>query len=487
MVQGTGSWAGKSIIATALCRVALNDGIRVAPFKAQNMSLNSFVTRDGAEIGRSQAVQAQACRVEPDARMNPVLIKPGGQHGTQLVVMGKPYTTQPGWQYVNVTEEVFEVVKRAYDSLASEFELIVLEGAGSPAEVNLKERDIANMRIARYAEAAVLLVGDIDRGGVFASFVGTMEILEKWERELVAGFIINRFRGEESLLQPALDFLERRTGRAVFGIIPFIENLALPEEDAVSIKLGLIGKEPERKDCVEIVLIDLPHISNFTDFDALCTEPDVRLRVVRSAGEMGVPDAVIIPGSKNVIADIEALRREGIANALQELAGKCEIIGLCGGFQMLGTRIDDPYRVESEADSVEGLGLLDLETVLEPQKTLVRAEALHIGSGLPLRGYEIHHGRTECGARCCPMIKRSDGEVIGVSSEDGLLWGSYLHGLFDADEFRRWFIDRLRRRRGLAPLGRVSTFEIESSIEELAEVVRECLPVEELYRLCGLR
>ncbi len=489
MFQGTGSNAGKSVMTAAFCRILLQDGYRVAPFKAQNMSLNSFVTRDGGEMGRAQAVQAQACRIEPDVRMNPVLLKPNSDTGSQVILLGKPVGNMTVSEYIRYKPEVFKTVCRAYDGLAAEYDVIVLEGAGSPAEVNLKHHDIVNMAMAQYARAPVLLVGDIDRGGVFASFVGTLEVLAEWERALVAGFVVNRFRGQEELLRDALDYTERHTGKPVFGVVPYLANLNLPEEDSVTFKSRALDQvRTGNNNAVEIAVVDLPHVSNFTDFDPFRIEHDVHLRIVRSAAELLNPDAVIIPGSKNTLGDLAYLKRSGLAERIVRLAaeGKTEIVGICGGFQMIGKEIRDPQCVESGAGLAAGLALLDLQTVMAVEKTLLRVSARHALSGLEVQGYEIHHGQTRTAA-LAPLFVRTDGEVIGMANADGRIWGTYLHGVFDADLFRRWFIDRLRTHRGMAAEGRVmAVYSIEPALDQLAQIVRRSLRMDVIYRLMGL-
>ena len=487
MFQGTSSNAGKSVLTAALCRILQQDGLAVAPFKSQNMSLNSFVTRDGMEMGRAQVVQAQACRIEPEARMNPILLKPNSDTGSQVILLGKPVGNMNVGEYIRFKPRAFEVAKQAFDSLAAENDVVVMEGAGSPAEVNLKHHDIVNMPMARYANAPVLLVGDIDRGGVYASFVGSMEVLNEWERGLVAGFVVNRFRGQEALLQDAHAYVKRHTGLPVLGVVPHLPKLGLPEEDSVTFKAEKSQGVSPATDQVDIALIDLPHLSNFTDLDALRIEPDVTVRIVRSREELGCPDAVILPGSKHVVADLAHLRQSGLADAVLELAcaGRTEIVGICGGYQMLGRRIEDPHRIESEGKPVEALGLLALSTVMAPEKTLRRVASRHAESGLALQGYEIHHGRSACDASLMPLVTREDGEVIGVGC--GLVWGSYLHGIFDADPFRRWFVDRLRARRGLAKLGRVvAVYDLQEAFDRLAAVVRERLDMKHIYRLLKL-
>ena len=488
MFQGATSNAGKSVLSAAFCRILLQDGYRVAPFKAQNMSLNSFVTRDGGEMGRAQVVQAQASRLDPDVRMNPILLKPTGETGAQVIVWGKPVGNMNVEEYIRYKPEAFKAVRKAYESIAGESDVIVLEGAGSPAEVNLKHHDIVNMAMARLSGAPVLLVGDIDRGGVFASFVGTMEVLSEAERAMMAGFVINRFRGQKSLLQEAVDYTRRHTGLPTFGVVPYLRDLGLPEEDSVSFKALPREEVGPRGEGVEIALIDLPHISNFTDFDALRVEPDVRLRIIRHAGELNRPDAVILPGSKNVIGDLQFLRENGLDRKILDLgrSKSAEIVGICGGLQILGREVADPHGIESEGRTLTGLGLLEVSTILAKEKTLKRVEARHVDSGFPVRGYEIHHGETE-GKDLFPNLLREDGKMAGLQSADGLCWGTYLHGIFDADEFRRWFVDRLRRRRGLAPIGRiVAVYDLEPAFERLASVVRQSLRVDEIYRIMGL-
>jgi adenosylcobyric acid synthase len=489
MLQGTSSNAGKSVLTAALCRILFQDGVRVAPFKAQNMSLNSSVTRDGREMGRAQVTQSQACRLEPDVRMNPILLKPSSDTGCQVIVRGKPVGNMAVGEYVQYKPQAFEAAKECYDSLAAEFDAIVLEGAGSPAEVNLKSHDIVNMRMAKHAAAPVLVVGDIDRGGVFASFVGTMEVLDPWERKLITGWIVNRFRGDSGLLGPALDYTLKHTSRPVLGVVPYLPELGLPQEDSVEFKSGALDQASGNDATIEIAVIDLPHISNFTDFDAFGAESDVRLKIIRSAADLNSPDAVVIPGSKNTLGDLEYLRRSGLAERISEMAreDKAEIVGICGGLQMLGREIADPLEVESTDETSHGLGLLDVGTSMAAEKTLVRAFALHAISGLQVTGYEIHHGRTTCDA-CEPLLTRTDGQIVGVAARDKRVWGTYLHGVFDADAFRRWFVDRLRVRRGLDPLGTaIGRYDIEPALDRLAEVVRASLRMDEIYRIMGLR
>jgi cobyric acid synthase CobQ len=495
MFQGTSSNAGKSVLTAAFCRILLQDGYRVAPFKSQNMSLNSYVTRDGGEMGRAQVMQAQACRLDPDVRMNPILLKPNSETGSQVILCGKPIGNMDVEAYIRYKPQAFEVVQRAYDSLASEVDVMVLEGAGSPGEVNLKRHDIVNMPMAEYAQAPVLIVGDIDRGGVFASFIGTLDVLSEKERARVAGFVVNRFRGRQELLADALTYVMNHTGLPTLGVVPYLRDLGLPEEDSVSFKDLAESKAGRREDKLDIAVIDLPHISNFTDLDALRIEPDVEVRIVRKPEMLGSPDAVILPGSKNVIGDLQALKERGLAEAILKLAqeGRTRIVGLCGGFQMLGKTIEDPTGIESTNRMLSGLGLLPVETVLLPEKTLKAVHARHVKSGLPLRGYEIHHGATrECGGALLACgnevaVVRDDGEPIGYASADGRIMGTYLHGFFDADAFRRWFIDDLRKQRGWPALKSVqAVFDVEPALDRLADVVRASLDVKAIYKKMGI-
>ncbi|MGJ3521604.1 cobyric acid synthase [Nitratidesulfovibrio sp. D1] len=517
MVQGTCSNAGKSILAAAFCRIFLQDGLRVAPFKAQNMALNSCVTPDGLEMGRAQAVQAAACRLDPDVRMNPVLLKPCSDVGSQVIVMGRPVGVMRVRQYVDYKPRARDAAFAAYDSLAAEHDVMVIEGAGSPAEINLKAHDIVNMAMARHAGARVLLVGDIDRGGVFAALVGTMELLDGWERDLVAGYLLNKFRGDASLLDPALDFMRERTGRPVLGVVPHLRDLGLPEEDSVTFKEGLPGlrdggvEGEGGGDALDIVLVDLPHISNFTDVDALRGEPDVRLRVARvpadlagSAGPGGrYPDAVILPGSKNTTGDLRALRASGMAGELARLARDPDgpvVAGICAGLQMLGLSVADPLGLEGGGRE-QGLGLLPVRTELAAEKTLRRTAGVHPHSGLPVAGYEIRHGITVgeegggAGDAGDPedarvFLLREDGGALGWSVGTGpreRVWGTSLHGVFDADGFRRHFLDGLRARRGLAPLGRVvAPYSLDPALDRLADAVRAAVDMDAIYGMLGL-
>jgi adenosylcobyric acid synthase len=490
MFLGTSSNAGKSVLTAAMCRILLQDGYYVAPFKAQNMSLNSHVTADGGEMGRAQVVQAQACRLAPDVRMNPVLLKPNSDTGAQVIVLGKPVGNSSVTDYIDLKARIFETVRQAYDSLAAQADVMVLEGAGSPAEVNLKSHDIVNLAMAEHAAATALLVGDIDRGGVFAAFAGTLDLLSEHERALIAGFVINRFRGEKALLDDAIAAIRRHTERPTFGVVPYVPDLGLPEEDSVSFKDGAALRKPrDTGEAVEIAVVDLPHISNFTDLDALMREPDVRLRIIRRAADLGRPDALILPGSKNTIEDLAHLQRNGLTDGILALAHEenIEVVGICGGFQMLCKRIEDPLVIESHRGRIQGLGLLDAVTIMAADKSLRLVKARHAASGLPVRGYEIHHGHTRS-SDLPPAVMREDGEVIGLAAAEGRIWGTYLHGIFDDDQFRRWFVDRLRQARGMAPVGRIlAAYDVDAALDRLADVVRENLKISAIYQKAGLR
>lgn len=485
MFQGTCSDAGKSVITAALCRILYQDGLRVAPFKAQNMSLNSFVTLQGDEMGRAQVVQAQAARLDPDCRMNPILLKPNSDTGSQIIVCGKPVGNMSVLDYNDYKPKVWNSVCQCYDDLAAEFDVVVLEGAGSPGEVNLKADDIVNMKMAGYAEAPVILVGDIDRGGVYASFVGIMEVLAEWERNLVAGFLVNKFRGQASLLESAHQYVKLHTGREVFGVVPHLTNLGLPEEDSVSFKKGSFNKI-RSGDGVEVVVVNLPHISNFTDVEPFLEEPDVTLRIVDNAADIGMPRAIILPGSKNVIHDLRFLKKGGFTERIDRcLENGCEIVGICGGYQMLGRVISDPHAIESNDGQLNGLGYLDMETVIELDKNLTRKSGIHQRSGQQVFGYEIHHGISS--ATQFPLLRFEDGTFCGRMERSEKIWGCYLHGIFDSDEFRRWFIDRLRLNAGLQPVGEiVAPYNLELAFDRLANCVRQNVDMDALYALLKL-
>ena len=485
MIQGTCSNAGKSVLTSAFCRILLQDGYNVAPFKSQNMALNSYVTADGCEIGRAQAVQAQACRLAPDVRMNPVLLKPSTDTGCQVILMGKPVANMEAKAYFTHKKSLFPEVQKAYDSLAADYDAVILEGAGSPGEMNLKKHDIVNMNMARYAQSPVLLTGDIDRGGTYASFIGTLETFLPWERELLKGFLVNKFRGDASLLKDAHDYVEDFTGKPVLGVIPYLPDMGIPEEDSVS--FALIRSCKKFAETLDVALIELQHISNFTDFNPFEIEPDINIRKVRHARDLGSPDVIIMPGSKNVIGDLISLKERGMADAILEKVGNgAWFVGICGGLQMAGAKIDDPLGLESTQPSIAGLNLLPLTTVLEAGKCLSQTGATLCASGDKVSGYEIHHGKTAYGSEDLVSMRSENGEAVGFAA--GKIWLSYLHGVFDEDDFRRKFIDMIRVERGMETLGKVqATYDIDDAMNRLADHVRNNVDMKSIYKIMGLK
>jgi adenosylcobyric acid synthase len=499
MFCGTASDVGKSVLSAGLCRILRRRGINVAPFKSQNMALNSFATPEGGEIGRAQAVQAQACRIPPHTDMNPILLKPNSDTGSQVIVQGKVVGNMSVDDYNAYKPRAFNKVMESYERLRSDFDFVVIEGAGSIAEINLKAHDIANMRIAEMADCPCILVADIDRGGVFAQIVGTLELLEPAEKARVKGIIINKFRGEPSLLKPGIEFVETRTGTPVLGVVPYFRHFRIPEEDSVALDRKAKGKGQRAKgfnNKIQIGVIRLPRISNYTDFDALEQEPDVSLRYIEKADEIEGLDILILPGSKSTIGDLRFLVEQGLFEAIQNFAGP--IVGICGGYQMLGKKVLDPDGMESSAGEAEGLGLLDVETVMLPHKETHQAGGQLLAAGAriapdwsgSLSGYEIHIGRTALGPEALPFaeLSRSSGgkDVIsdGAVSKDGRVFGTYLHGLFDGHGFRTAFLNRIRREKGLQEVSRDCMEE--DSFDLLAEHLERHLDMERLLRICGI-
>ncbi len=507
MLQGTGSHVGKSVLTAALCRIFYQDGYRVAPFKSQNMALNSYVTKNGGEMGRAQVVQAEAAGIEPSVDMNPILLKPTGQASSQVIVLGKPIGNISAQKYHGEwTKKAMGIIMGAWERLSQDYDLIVIEGAGSPAEVNLKASEIVNMRIAKATNSPVILVGDVDKGGVLASLVGTLELLEPDERDLVVGFIINKFRGDVSLFQPAVDFLEQKTGKPVLGVIPYFQDFKVQEEDSQT-DLTTPTSQTLASDIaqIDIAVMRLPHISNFTDFDALADEPDVQLRYIDRGQTLGKPDLVIIPGSKNTIEDMLFVRQSGWEQEILALAtAQTPVIGICGGYQMLGKELLDPLQTESMITSTRGLGLLDVVTTFEAEKITCQVSAIAEGRGIllkelpdvPLTGYEIHMGRSELGSEALSafIIQQQSGHSVnyadGAVSKDGLVLGTYIHGLFDNDLLRRHLINQLRHKKGLPIEATQAGFSVQAQREQdydkLAQVVRANLNMPVIRGIMGL-
>jgi adenosylcobyric acid synthase len=491
MIQGTASHVGKSLLVAGLCRILAQDGYRVAPFKAQNMALNSFVTVEGGEIGRAQALQAQAARVIPTVDMNPILLKPSNDTDAQVIVLGRPVGTFSAAAYGSEQVPTLRrVVRRAYGRLAAQYDVVVIEGAGSPAEVNLRDRDLTNMDVAEMADAPVLLVGDIDRGGVFAALVGTLELLDPAERERVQGFIITKFRGERQLLAPGLDFLVARTGKPVLGVTPFDRNLRLPEEDALPDGAFANGRRSDAS-CLQIGVIALPHLSNFTDFDPLAAEPDVNLFYVRDREEVRVADCLIIPGSKSTVEDLLFLRKMGLARAITQAAKEEKVVvGICGGYQMLGTVIADPDHAESTQDQVRGLGLLQVTTLFRKEKITHQVRATCLRSGEEVSGYEIHHGVSfpMDGTRPAFEIVERSGQAVrihdGACDGSGKIWGSNIHGLFENASFRRQFLQAAWEARGLSrSVSGRPEWSIDYELDRWADLIRVHLDMAAIHRL----
>jgi len=477
-ILGTGSDVGKSLIAVGLCRLLYRAGIKVAPFKAQNMSLNSFVTPDGGEIGRAQVLQAQACGLAPNVHMNPILLKPEADCKSQVIVQGKVWEKQEAQEYFKNKAVLWDLVKASYEELAKRYEVIVIEGAGSAAEMNLRDRDIVNWPVVEMADAAVILVADIDRGGGFAQVIGTMDLLAQEERQRVIGVIINKFRGDLTLFEDGVKIIEERTGVPVLGVLPYLRGLELDQEDSVDIER--FRMTPFGAETVNVAVVLLPHMSNFTDFNQLAAESDVALRYVASPKELHGADVMSLPGSKTTIADLDYLRKTGFDEALGSHAHRGgEIVGICGGFQMLGTNINDPCHVETGGMS-KGLGLLGVETELVVSKKTIQVRARALGGTWDddclVEGYEIHMGvtvRSQGILPCFEIISQTETVpapqrvlsskdhpqrvrefqgLDGAKSTDGMVWGTYIHGVFDQPGFRREWLNRARIRKMLPPL-----------------------------------
>ncbi|CUA79335.1 cobyric acid synthase [Anoxybacillus suryakundensis] len=452
MFQGTHSDAGKSVIATAFCRIFARNGWKTAPFKSQNMSLNSYVTVDGKEIGRAQGVQAEAAGVLATTHMNPILIKPSRDQEAQIVVHGKPYANMKATAYRNEFFNIgLELVRQSLDTLMQQYDRLVIEGAGSPAEVNLNDRELVNMRVARMANAPVVLVGDIERGGVFASLVGTLQLLEEKDRKRVIGVIINKFRGDASLLQPGLRWFEQYTGVPVLGVVPYVP-MRIDAEDSVVLSRYATKKDDTK--AIDVAVIQYPRLSNFTDVDPFFAEPDCSVRFVTDVSVLGEPDILILPGSKNTIEDVQFLRETGLFSDIQRLYERTDvtIIGICGGYQMLGERIKDPFHVETPLDDIDGLSLLPVATTLSCEKTTVLCEGrlTYKNKTFHVKGYEIHMGRS--------IVKHGEplillnGKTDGCKTKDERVIGTYMHDLFHNDAFRHHLLNDMRCKKQLPPL-----------------------------------
>lgn len=510
MLQGTASDVGKSLLTAALCRIFMQDGLKVIPFKSQNMALNSYITEEGLEMGRAQVFQAEAAGIKPSVRMNPILLKPSSDKGSQVIINGKVHGNMTAREYHEFKPELLDMLKKHFKEMEEEYDVVVMEGAGSPAEINLRDKDIVNMGMAEAVDAPVILIGDIDRGGVFASLVGTIMLLTEEEKKRVKGIIINKFRGDKTILDPGIKMLEDLIHIPVLGVIPYT-YLQLEEEDSLTTrfkkKKGKSGYKSkiEAKDvnrALEVAVIWLPHMSNFTDFNRLDLEEDVNLRFVKRYEEIGVADLVILPGSKNTIADLEYLKESGLDMELYQLKESGTfIMGICGGYQMLGHKVSDPDGIEGNKKESYGLGLLNRMTTLQGEKITTQVEATILEGlpgiladcgGLKVKGYEIHMGLTEKTADCKELltIEEKLGEKVsileGSCNEEGTVFGTYLHGIFDEGPFARTLLNAIRKQKGLSEVAsEVTSFEAfkQGEYDKLAAVVRENLDMEAIYQI----
>lgn len=489
MILGTGSSVGKSVITAGLCRVLKNRGMNVAPFKSQNMALNSYITKKGKEMGRAQVVQAEAAKVEPDVRMNPILLKPSADKMAQVIINGKVYKNMTAAEYDSFKPELKEMIKKIYFDLASENDVILLEGAGSPAEINLRKNDIVNMGMAEISDSPVILVGDIDKGGVFASLYGTYELLSSEEQKRVKGVIINKFRGDIKLLESGLTQLEELINVPVLGVLPYFD-IQIEDEDSVSERFRNTSKNGE----ITVEVLYLPHVSNFTDFNIFETLEDVNLRYVMSGEKINNPDLLIIPGSKNTIEDLIYLRNSGLEEQILRAHREGTVIfGICGGYQMLGNSLKDPYHTESMVEEVNGLGLLNIDTVFEKEKTTTQIEGYINETGSKIKGYEIHMGKTLLneGVKSYITITNKLGESVdikdGAIDKTGDVIGTYVHGIFDDIKYTRSFINNLRSKKGLEAIteDNVETYEAfkNKEYERLANLIEENLNMEKIMNI----
>ncbi|WP_076512383.1 cobyric acid synthase [Priestia flexa] len=483
MIQGTHSDAGKSLLTTAFCRIFAEDGFKTAPFKSQNMALNSYITKDGKEIGRAQGIQAEAAGVEATTNMNPVLIKPTREYEAQVVVHGVPLQNMHAYEYrKDFFETGREIITKAYEELASEYEYIVIEGAGSPAEINLNDRELVNMRVADIAQSPVILVGDIDKGGVFASLVGTIQLLPKEHKSKVVGVIINKFRGDLSLLQPGLDWFEEYTGLPVLGVVPYLDDVEIDAEDSLALTTYPTLPNPAKE--LDVAVISYPRMSNFTDLDPIRFEDDCHVRLVTKPSQLGTPDLIILPGSKNTLEDAKYLYETGLAEAILTKKNKVDIAGICGGYQILGEVISDPNEVESTQKSVKGLGLLPIETVMKTKKRTERVtgRAILHDESYQIEGYEIHMGET---TSTKPTVHFAELNGIKEGAVFGRVIGTYIHDVFQNDGFRRAYLNDIRQQKGLVPIKKTfnSRARKEGSFQKLAAHVRKAIDMKQIYEI----
>lgn len=490
MIVGTSSGAGKSLFVTALCRIFYKDKYKVSPFKSQNMALNSYITKDGKEMGRAQVVQAEASGLEPDVNMNPILLKPSTMNKIQIIVCGKSIGNMSGVEYNQYKKNLISVLKETYSKIENENNIVVIEGAGSPAEINIKEEDISNFAMARIADAPVILVADIDRGGVFASIYGTIMLLKEEDRKRIKGIVINKFRGNKEVLKSGFDIIENLTGVKTLGVIPYTD-IDIEDEDSLSEKYKSF-KLNKNSNKIKISVIKLKHISNATDIDALSIYDDVEIQFITERSHIGNEDLIIIPGSKNTIDDLKWLKESGIAEEIIKRARTETIIfGICGGFQILGNKVKDPYHIEGDIEELNGLGLLDLETIIENEKTLVQYKGkLVVDNGIlktlnnfEIKGYEIHQGITQGNEKNLT----TDDRTIFVNRDN--IIATYLHGIFDNKNFTDVLLNEIRRRKGLEEVNNNISYE-EYKLKEfdkLEKLVRENVDIDEIYKIIGLK
>ena len=491
MIQGTGSYVGKSIIVAALCRIFKQDGYKVAPFKSQNMALNSFVTKTGGEMGRAQVTQSECAGIEPTVDMNPVLIKPSSDVGAQVIVLGKPMGNFDAMDYHKYKPRLLNIIRESFNNLAQQNDIIVIEGAGSPAEINLRKNDIVNMKVAELFDSPVILAGDINLGGVFAWLAGTLKLLTLKERNRIKGVIINKFRGDIEILKPGLRMFEKRANKPVLGVVPYFHDIKIPEEDSVSFD-DLNNVKNRDKSSIKIEVLYLPHISNFTDFDPLEKEPGVILKYVRPGEKISDPDCLIIPGTKNTIDDLLFLRKYGYADGIIKMSKKNKVImGICGGYQMLGKEINDPHSIETTRKKVSGLGLLPVSTTILKHKVTHQISARDnvFNSGI-IKGYEIHMGESKTlrnSGFCFRIVKQSDKKVDikdGSVSKSGKILGTYIHGLFENDIFRKKFLECLVKPEPCFPTLSESYLRYkEKEYDKLADLVRHNIDLKFIYNL----